>query len=91
MMMIIFYDNDFANANAMKMKMKKIRMIMIKHLRWKDFSSTIIASSSKNKQWNEEKQKKKKKMVKKTSHWHSITSGKNAPLTRESIIGQEEK
>ena len=75
----------------MKMKMKKIRMIMIKHLRWKDFSSTIIASSSKNKQLNEEKQKKKKKMNKKTSHWHSITSGKNAPLTRESIIGQEEK
>ena len=60
MMMIIFYDNDFANANAMKMKMKKIRMIMIKHLRWKDFSSTIIASSSKNKQLNQEKQKKKK-------------------------------
>ena len=57
--MIIFYDNDFANANAMKMKMKKIRMIMIKHLRSKDFSSKIIASSSKNKQLNEEKQKKK--------------------------------
>ena len=62
---------------------------MIKHLRSKDFSSTIIASSSKNKQLNEEKQKKK--MYKKTSHWHSITSGKNAPLTRESIIGEEEK
>ena len=43
----------------MKMKMKKIRMIMIKHLRWKGSSSTIIASSSKNKQLNEEKQKKK--------------------------------
>ena len=57
MMMIIFYDNDYANANAMKMKMKKIRMIMIKHLRSKDFSSKIIASSSKNKQLNKEKQK----------------------------------
>ena len=58
MMMIIFYDKDYANANAMKMKMKKVRMIMIKHLRLKDFSGTIIASSSKNKQLNEEKQKK---------------------------------
>ena len=58
--MIIFNDNDYTNANAMKMKMKKIRMIMIKHLRWKDFSNKIIASSSKNKQLNEEKQKKPK-------------------------------
>ena len=58
MMMIIFYDNDYANANAMKMKMKKRKMIMIKHLRSKDFLSTIIASSGKNKELNEEKQKK---------------------------------
>lgn len=56
MMMIIFYDNDYANANTMKMK--KIKMIMIKHLRSKDFLSTIIASSGKNKELNEEKQKK---------------------------------
>ena len=74
----------------MKMKMKIIRMIMTKHLRSKDFSNKIIASSSKNKQLNKEKQKKKK-MYKESSHRHSITSGKNALLTRESIIGQEEK
>ena len=62
---------------------------MTKHLRSKDFSNKIIASSSKNKQLKKEKQKKK--LYKKSSHRHSITSGKNAPLTRESIIGREEK
>ena len=68
---------------------------MTKHPRSKDFSNNIITSSSKNEQLNKEKQKQKKtttkKIYKKSSHRHSITSGKNEPLAWESIIGQEEK